>query len=184
MKVKRQDKMTTRIKYSALILPLFLMLSCAADTEESSVTETAEENHTEITENDNFTESTNNESEMNDEIDNELIESRYHYDQDWEIFKEAIIAKDIKTVNAFSNTNKIDTELLIQTFEDVDFLKQLKVASYEDLETDLEGPEVRLVFSASVAGSDEDGNEYESGIYLYFLQGENNLILEEVLMAG
>jgi len=113
-----------------------------------------------------------------------IIESRFHYDEDWDRFKEAVISKNIQGVSAFASSDAIDAELLVDAFSDSDFLEQLRVATYDDLTTDIEGEEVLLVFSATMSGSDEEGNEYESGVYLYFSQGENSLLLENFLAAG
>jgi len=52
------------------------------------------------------------------------------------------------------------------------------------LTTDTSGEEVLLVFSATVKGDDGEGNTFESGLYLYFSQGENSLLLENFLAAG
>ena len=123
------------------------------------------------------------EIEVVEEVD-EVVESRYQYDKDWERFKEAVVAKDIRGVSAFASSDAIDAEILIDAFSDPEFLEMLKVATYEDLETNTDGPEVLLVFSAAVSGSDEEGNEYESGLYLYFSQGEQSLMLENFLAAG
>ena len=114
----------------------------------------------------------------------EVVESKFHYDEDWNRFKEAVINKDIPGVSAFASSDMIDSEVIVDAFGDPEFLELLKNATYNDLTTDTEGPEVLLVFSAAIAGEDEDGNVYESGLYLYFSQGETGLLLENFLAAG
>ena len=116
--------------------------------------------------------------------EDEAISSRYHYDEDWEVFKTAVINKDIKGVSAFASSDNIDAEILIDAFKDPDFLAALKKATYDDLEVDSSGDDVFLVFSCAIEGSDEEGNVYESGLYLYFTQGETGLLLENFLAAG
>lgn len=111
------------------------------------------------------------------------VQSRYTYDKDWERFKEAVINKDLQGIGAFAGSDAIDAQIIIDLFSDSDFLNQLKAAAYEDLKVNTEGEEVVLEFSATVSGVDEDGNEYESGVYLYFSQAES-LLLDYVLAAG
>lgn len=113
------------------------------------------------------------------------IQSRYAYDQDWENIKEAILNKDVKGLSAYAASDAVDAQLIIDSFHaDRDFLDQLKKASYKDLRTEDDGDRILLVFSAEVAGSDEEGNEYESGLYLYFNQGDPSLELVNFLAAG
>ena len=110
---------------------------------------------------------------------------RYAYDQDWENIKEAILKKDVKALGAYAASDTIDAEEIIQAFHaDADYLAQLKNSTYEDLKTETDGSEVRLVFSVTVSGSDEDGNTYESGLYIYLNQGEPSLEIVSFLAAG
>lgn len=109
------------------------------------------------------------------------IESRYSYDQDFANIKEAILNKDIPGLAAYASSDAIDAELIIQSFHaDPEYIRQLKSFSYKDLKVEDGG----LVLSVMVSGSDEEGNEYESGLYLYFSQGEPNLELVNFLAAG
>ncbi len=117
-------------------------------------------------------------------IQPEEVESRYHFDQDWEIFKTAVLTKDIKGVAAFAGSDEIDSEALLQSLSDPDILKKLESTTYSELTSETQGEFIYLVFSAEISGSDGDGNEYESGIYLYFSQGETSLILDYYLAAG
>ena len=114
----------------------------------------------------------------------EKAASRYHYDEDFEVFKTAVINKDIRGVSAFASSDNIDAEIIIEAFSDPDFLKQLTAATYHDLTTDTSGDDVLLVFSASMEGDDGEGNIFESGLYIYFSQGETSLLLENFLTAG
>lgn len=114
----------------------------------------------------------------------EEISSRYHYDEDFEVFKTAVINKDIKGVSAFASSDMIDAEVIIEAFSDPVFLKQLKAGTYNDLTTDTSGKEVFLVFTATVQGDAGNGEVFESGLYLYFSQGETSLLLENFFAAG
>ncbi|MBL4705024.1 MAG: hypothetical protein JKY54_10910 [Flavobacteriales bacterium] len=117
-------------------------------------------------------------------IEESPTESRYHYDEDWERFKTALINKDIPGVSAFASSDAIDAEMIVNAFTDSNFLKQLEAATYTDLVANTKGEEVILEFSASFSISDEEGNEYESALFLYFSQGETGLLLENFLAAG
>lgn len=114
-----------------------------------------------------------------------VVQSRYAYDADFENIKEAILKKDLRTLQDYSDTDAVDAEMVIQSFHaDSDFLNQLKAADYDDLKTEDHDGEIRLVFSVYVSGSDEEGNVYESGLYLYFVQGKPSLRLVNFLAAG
>jgi hypothetical protein len=112
------------------------------------------------------------------------ISSRYHYDEDWEAFKTAIINKDVKAVQAFAGSDSVDAVPIIEAFSDPDFLAILKKRTYDDLEAETDGDEVLLVFSAVFEGDDGEGNIFASGLYLYFSQGHSGLVLENFLAAG
>jgi len=113
------------------------------------------------------------------------IQSRYNYDKDFDFIKEAILGKDQEGLAPFCTGDMVNAEEVINIFEDVDFAEQLKNATYESLTTnELDGGEVQLVFSGAVSFTDEEGNTFESGVYLYFKQGEPSLELDQVLVAG
>ena len=114
----------------------------------------------------------------------EKPESKYHYDQDWERFKTAVINKDIKGMAAFASSDEIDSEALLNSLSDESFLKKLNSTTYDDLTTEEQGEFTFLVFSTEIKGTDEEGNEYESGISLYFTQGETSLLLDYYLIKG
>ncbi|MDG1330978.1 MAG: hypothetical protein P8P74_01505 [Crocinitomicaceae bacterium] len=176
------------LKTHLYILALVLgagLFSCAEATEDSDSTDTVEENQSEATA-DSETETETTESEDTSEPEEgDEISSRYNYDQDFEIFKTAVINKDIKGVSAFASSDMIDAEMLVDAFQDPDFLAMLKKATYDDLTEDTtSGDEVLLVLSCMVEGSDDEGNTFESGLYLYFSQGDPSLLLENFIAAG
>ena len=177
------------LKTNTYILALALsagLFSCSETPEDANSTDTVEENQTETTE-DNETavvETSDSEGAEAAKEGDEIV-SRYNYEQDWEVFKTAVINKDIKGVSAFASSDIIDAEMLVDAFQDPDFLSALKKATYEDLKVDTErGDEVLLVFSCLLEGSDDEGNTFESGLYLYFSQGDPSLMLENFIAAG
>ena len=111
----------------------------------------------------------------------EEVKSRYHYDQDWELFKSAVLTKDIKGMAAFASSDEIDSECLLQVLSDSEILKKLNSTTYKDLAIETKGEFTYLVFSMETLYDDEEGNKYESGVYLYFTQGESNLLLDYYL---
>ncbi|MEZ4938554.1 MAG: hypothetical protein R2799_13270 [Crocinitomicaceae bacterium] len=109
---------------------------------------------------------------------------RFDYEADFAAFKEAIEKKDKETLNFMNQAEGTDADMLLMYFEDPVFLKKLKATKYSDLTlSDYNGIPV-LEFSASVSGEDEEGNEYESGIFLYFEESGSGLKLVNVLAAG
>jgi len=154
---------------SLMILGLF---SCKNDATEISKTNTTIE--VEI----------DKESVVDTEIETENVESKYHYDQDWELFKTAILTRDIKGISAFASSDNIDSEALLNSISDESFLKILNTTTYNDLTVEEQGDYTFLVFKAETKETDNDGNEFESGIYIYFTQGETSLLLDYYLVAG
>lgn len=180
--------MLKKLNYILVLGVAMGLFSCSEATDESSTADTEEvstENEGEGEEGDDATDQEESEgAETETTGEDEEISGRYNYDVDFEVFKKAVIAKDIKGVSAFAGSDEIDAEALIQLFEDPDFLADLKKATYDDLTVDDSGDEVLLVFSSSVSGSDDEGNEFESGVYLYFSQGDPSLLLENFMAAG
>lgn len=172
--------MKGKLKYLVVVAISALMISCGAKAEKEIETETVEAEVTEVVKEVESTES----EEITDPVIEEVVESKYHYDEDWERFKIAVINSDLQGVGAFASSDAIDAQVVIDAFAAPDFMAQLKAATYDDLTTNDTEFGVQLVFSASVSGSDEEGNEYESGVYLYFSQGELSLELDNVLAAG
>jgi hypothetical protein len=113
------------------------------------------------------------------------VESRYAYDQDWEIIKEAILEKDLSTFAQYAESSDLDPDFVIRAFHaDPEYMEQLRNSSYKDLKVEQRDGEILLVFSVYVSDSDEDGNVYESGLYLYMRQGEPSLEIISFLAAG
>lgn len=168
------------------LLPLclisFIALNSCSETSEASEKETKEESTPEQAEKDSLP--VNNEVEVPESNADNEISSRYHYDEDWEVFKTAVINKDVKAVQAFAGSDIVDALPIIEAFSDPDFLAILRKSTYNDLKADTNGEEVLLVFSAAVESDDGEGNIFESGLLLYFSQGEMGLILENFLAAG
>lgn len=167
------------IKKSFSILIFSTILVACGDASETSGDAT---NNAQSAEQSQSGENSGNKDVVNPEANDAEINSRYNYEQDWEMIKAAIISKDAKTLKDFS-TDDIDVESIFMSFSD-EFLDILKKAKYEDLEVDDSGEEVILVFNGYLSGSDDEGNIYESGLYLYFYQGEPNLQLFNFLAAG
>lgn len=113
-----------------------------------------------------------------DTMQTEEIESKYHYDKDWKRFKAAVLSEDIKGIASFASSDNIDSEALLQSLSEEDILKKLASTTYHDLTTEEQGEFTLLVFSTKTTKVDEEGNEYESGISLYFSQGELSLLLD------
>ncbi|MCB0479710.1 MAG: hypothetical protein KDC84_16195, partial [Crocinitomicaceae bacterium] len=88
---------------------------------------------------------------------------RFDYEADFAAFKEAVEKKDKETIDFMNQAEGTDADMILMYFADPAFMKQLKNTKYSDLTlSDYNGTPV-LEFSASVSGSDEEGNEYESG---------------------
>ena len=177
----KQTTMLEKLTYILLLGLTASLFSCSEATDETLPVDTEEvSTDTEVEEEPDQDQSESTETtEESDEIS-----SRYNYDQDWEIFKTAVINEDIKGVSAFASSDEIDAEMLVEAFQDPDFLSALKKATYEDLTVETSGDEELLVFSCAIEGSDDEGNTYESGLYLYFSQGDPSLLLENFLAAG
>lgn len=116
----------------------------------------------------------------------EPINSRYAYDQDWDIIKEAILNKDVAAVKDWTGENDVDVQLLIDMLHaDPEMIDILKGLTYDDMET-VEGADgaVELEMAISVTGVNDEGHEVGSGIFLYFEQGDPSLTLLRYLAAG
>lgn len=109
---------------------------------------------------------------------------RFDYPAEWEAFKEAVKKKDKEIINMMNKAEGVDADMILMFFEDPDFMKQLQATKYSDLTAnDFNGTPV-VEFSATVSGKDDEGNEYESGIFLYFDESGSGLKLVNVLAAG
>lgn len=116
-------------------------------------------------------------------LEEEEINSRYNYDEEFEVFKTSVLEGNITGVSEFAGNDMIDAEMIVESFKDPDFAKLLRASTYNDLVADESGEEVLLVLSLTVSGGAGNGEMYESGLYLYFSQGDH-LTLENFLAAG
>jgi hypothetical protein len=125
------------------------------------------------------------ENEVLDPPPTEEIISRYNYDIDFDLIKKAILDKEVESLKEFCTGNEVKADDVITIFSDTEFNKLLTDATYESLSTlENEQGEIELVFSGLSSFTDEEGNVYESGVYLYFKQGDLNLELVRMLAAG
>jgi hypothetical protein len=107
-----------------------------------------------------------------------------NYEQDWELFKEAIIAKDIQKVAAYFESDNLDAEQVIFSFHEDYVLPKFKSSTLNDLKTEnIEGLEY-LVFYAEITGLDDEGYEVGSSYSFYFSKGEKGLQLVYYIAAG
>lgn len=127
-----------------------------------------------------------NDDVITDETDQpeEEIVSKYAYDKDWEMIKEAIINKDIPGLGAWAGSDAFDAEMFIGMAQEDWVMDALKATSYDDLKTEEMEDGVYLVFYAEITGMDDEGNEYGSSITLYMSQGDPNLMVEYFIAAG
>lgn len=115
----------------------------------------------------------------------EEIVSKYNYDVDFDLIKTAILAKDGEALAPWCNSESVNVEEIILIFGDQDFADILKKSNYESLHTEEnEFGEIELVWAGAMEFTDDEGNTFESGVYLYFKQGDLNLELVRVLTAG
>ncbi len=163
--------------FPLLIISLFSCTNESSEVNTSTTNPSPKENT--ITE-----ASSNKDSVLESDIPQEKVESRYHYDQDWKIFKTAVLTRDIKGMAAFASSDEIDSEDLLQSLSNEIILKKLNATTYNDLKSETQGEFTYLVFSAKTSFIDENGNEFESGVYLYFTQGETSLLLDYYYVAG
>jgi len=126
----------------------------------------------------------------NKEVEKEIVpekvekESKYQYDKEWDIFKEAVINKDIKGVAAFASSDAIDAEFLITVMDNEILLQKLRETKYENLKVNETELGVSLEFYAIETAIDEDGNEVGSAISIFFTEGDQFLELDYFVVAG
>lgn len=105
-------------------------------------------------------------------------------DISWRNFKIAILDKDEPAIGSYIQSESITSEDLLLTFSDEFYAQKLEETTYDQLTaTEWEGKAVKE-FRAEQSYTDEDGNTYESAIFLYFEEQESSLKLVGVLMAG
>jgi len=159
-----------------LIILLMTMVSCENSTKEQTSVAVIDQ-----------TESNVAIAIVEDEPEKEFvapeIESRYQYDKEWEVFKEAILNKDIKGVSAFASSDAIDAEALIMVMDNEVFLQKLKETKYEDLVVNETDVGISIEFHAIETAIDADGNEVGSAITIFFTEGEQFLELDYFFAA-
>lgn len=158
------------------IFVLAVALSSCAESEEKEQ-DSNSETHPETVE---VTEPEVIETEI---IENE-VQSKYAYDKDWEMIKEAIVNQDITGLGAWAGSDEFDSELFIGMAQEDWVLEALKNTSYDDLRVEDMEDGVYLVFYAEIVGVDDEGNEYGSSMTLYMSQGDPSLAVEYFIAAG
>ena len=144
-------------------LLLFFIFSCKNDT---SITEDIKSVKTDTV------------KAVSIKIEKENPDVKYDYSQDWRKFKTAVQNKNIQGISLFASSDNIDSEHLLQSMTEDYILKKLDSTTFNDLTTETQGEYTFLVFSAEITKVDEEGNEYESKISLYFSHGEDRLFLD------
>ena len=110
------------------------------------------------------------------------------YEKDWRNFKIAIDDKDGPAVASFMDLGEESyfqmAEDVLMLFEDEVYAQKLADTNYGDLtDTEWESRKVKE-FRAEQSSMDDEGNTYESAIFLYFEEQERGLKLINILMAG
>jgi hypothetical protein len=172
--------MKTKYKVFCLALTIFATVSCGTENNES---ENSDKDKNTSTDTDSL-KSENIDVNSNEIIDDNTIVSKYNYDEDWEVIKEALLNNDLKTLNKYSLQNNVDVEELLIIVKEQFIVDVLKTTSYTDLDPVEMEDGVYLVFYADAKYEAEDGEFYESSISIYFEQGDQNLMLAYFLIAG
>lgn len=159
------------------MLLLMAIVSCKSTVEEKS-------SEIEIAQLEIGPEATTIEKEDVVEMETPEIESKYQYDKEWEVFKEAILNKDIKGVAAFASSDAVDAEALIVVMDNEVLLQKLRETKYEDLTVNTTDLGVSIEFHAIESTVDEEGNEIGSAITIFFTEGEQFLELDYFVAAG
>lgn len=156
-----------KITFLTLFSFTTLLVSCGSTTESTESTATTETKPDTIQTQENF----------------DIGESS-GYASDWGLFRGAVSDNNLEDFKLFMGADISDPESLLMSLQEEWVLTKLVETPYENLTvSDYNGTPVKE-FSASVEGSDDEGNIYESGIYLYFEESPDGLKLVNVLMAG
>jgi hypothetical protein len=159
------------------MLLLMVIVSCKSTVEEKS-------SEVEIVQLEISPEATTLEKEVVAEKEAPEIESKYQYDKEWEVFKEAILNKDVKGVAAFASSDAVDAEALIMVMDNEILLQKLRETKYDDLTVSTTDLGASIEFHAIESIIDEEGNEIGSAITIFFTEGEQFLELDYFVAAG
>lgn len=159
-----------KIEFFAMLTFSLLLASCGGTSETVETTDTT------------ATTVTAPDSALNEE--NFDIGESSGYASDWSLFRSAVSDNNLDDFKLFMGPDVSDPEGLLMSLQEEWVMTKLVETPYEDLTvSDYNGTPVKE-FAAGVQGSDDEGNIYESGIYLYFEEGPDGLMLVNVLMAG
>jgi len=171
--------MKIKIITGALALAMTFVACANEETEttesEGTTTEVSHEEET-VVEKDEVVETTI-------ETETEIV-SKYQYDKDWEIIKEAILDQDIAGLGAWAGSDDFDAEMFIMMAQEDWVIEALNNTSYDDLQVEDMEDGVYLVFYAEITGTDDEGYEVGSSLMLYMSQGDPSLMVEYFMAAG
>lgn len=108
----------------------------------------------------------------------------HNYELDWRNFKMAVLDKDSPAVGSFIDTDVINSEDLIETFSEYNYRVELEKKEYRMLNDGSWEDKKIKEFMADTEFTDEEGNTYESAIFLYFEEQERGLRLVNFMVAG
>lgn len=141
-----------------LFASILLFASCSGSTEEPTTTDTTKTDTT--------------------------VQTAITYDVEWDAFKKSVVDNDSVAFMLFVGPDVSDPISLLRMLQEDWVMEDLNMTTYADLTvSDYDGTPVKE-FSAGVEGQDEEGNVYESGIFLYFEESPAGFMLVNVLMAG
>ena len=141
-----------------LFASILLFASCSGSTEEPTTTDTTKTDTT--------------------------VQTAITYDVEWDAFKKSVVDNDSVAFMLFVGPDVSDPISLLHMLQEDWVMEDLNMTTYADLTvSDYNGTPVKE-FSAGVEGQDEEGNVYESGIFLYFEESPAGFLLVNVLMAG
>ena len=113
-----------------------------------------------------------------------VVATTIAYDVEFEAFKKSVVDNDSIAFMPFVGADVSDPISLLRMLQEDWVMAELSTTTYADLTvSDYNGTPVKE-FSVGVEGQDDEGNTYESGIYLYFEETPTALVLVNVLMAG
>lgn len=171
------------MKMKKLLLPVFVLAIAFNSCSESEGAEDGNKD-TQSEEQTKTDDATSENEEVDPKSVEEEIQSKYAYDQDWEMIKEAIINQDIPGLGAWAGSDAFDSELFIGMAQEDWVMEALKNTTYDDLLVEDMEDGVYLVFYAEITGVDDEGTEYGSSISLYMSQGDPSLLVEYFIAAG